>query len=347
MGRALEIGRPDDWHLHLRDGRVLADALSWSARIFGRGMVMPNLTPPVITVDDAEAYRDRIRRALPPGSTFEPLMTLYLTDQTTPDMVARARSSGMVSAVKLYPAGATTNSESGVTNLRRLTPTLEAMAELGLPLLVHGEVTDADVDIFDREAVFVDRVLLPLVDRLPALRVVLEHVTTSEGVEFVRTARDGVAATVTPQHLLMNRNHLLVGGVRPHQYCLPVLKREKHRRAVLEAATSGNPRFFLGTDSAPHSRDRKESACGCAGCFSAPVALSLYAEAFADAGALDRFEAFASHHGADFYGVPRPQATVRLVEDDWVVPETLPFGDSEVVPLAAGCTVRFRVEGME
>jgi dihydroorotase len=318
--------------------------VGWSAQAFGRAVVMPNLVPPVTTVDAAEAYRARILAARTPGSSFEPLMTLYLTDRTTPDEIARARSSGVVVAAKLYPAGATTNSEAGVTDLERIVPALEAMQTLGMPLLVHGEVTSPDVDVFDREAVFLDRVLAPLVERLPRLKVVLEHVTTAEGVDFVRSAREGVAATVTPQHVLLNRNDLLVGGVRPHHYCLPVLKRERHRQAVLEAATSGDPRFFLGTDSAPHPRGAKHAACGCAGCFSAPVALPLYAEAFDGVGALDRLEGFASQFGADFYGLPRPTARVVLVEAEAPVPDEVPFGDDVVVPLRAGGTVSWRVD---
>jgi dihydroorotase len=344
MGRRIELARPDDWHLHLRDGDAMADAVRWSAAVFGRAVVMPNLVPPVTTVDAAEAYRDRILAALPSDSAFEPMMTLYLTDRTTPDEIARAKSTGAVVAAKLYPAGATTNSDAGVTDLERIVPALETMQALGMPLLVHGEVTESDVDVFDREAVFVDRVLAPLVDRLPRLKVVLEHVTTADGVDFVRSARAGVAATVTPQHLLMNRNDLLVGGVHPHHYCLPVLKRERHRRAVLEAAVSGSPRFFLGTDSAPHSRLAKQAACGCAGCCSAPVALPLYAEAFDAAGALDRLEAFASWFGADFYGLPRPTGTVTLVEDVVPVPEEVTFGAEAVVPLRAGGAVQWRVE---
>jgi dihydroorotase len=344
MTRRLELARPDDWHLHLRDGAALRDAVGWSAQAFGRAVVMPNLVLPVTTVDAAEAYRARILAARTPGSSFEPLMTLYLTDRTTPDEIARARSSGVVVAAKLYPAGATTNSEAGVTDLARIVPALEAMQTLGMPLLVHGEVTSPDVDVFDREAVFLDRVLAPLVERLPRLKVVLEHVTTADGVDFVRSAREGVAATVTPQHVLLNRNDLLVGGVRPHHYCLPVLKRERHRQAVLEAATSGDPRFFLGTDSAPHPRGAKHAACGCAGCFSAPVALPLYAEAFDGVGALDRLEGFASQFGADFYGLPRPTARVVLVEAEAPVPHEVPFGDDVVVPLRAGGTVSWRVD---
>lgn len=341
--RRIEMARPDDWHLHLRDGAAMADAVGWSARSFGRAVVMPNLTPPVTGVDRAAAYRDRILAALPDGAAFEPLMTLYLTDRTTPDELARAKSSGFVVAAKLYPAGATTNSDAGVTDLAWIEPVLEAMQALGLPLLVHGELTDPGIDVFDREAAFVDRVLAPLVERLPRLRVVLEHVTTRDGVSFVQSARDGVAATVTPQHLLLNRNDLLVGGVRPHHYCLPVLKREEHRVAVLAAATSGSPRFFLGTDSAPHARAAKETACGCAGCFSAPVALPLYAEAFDAAGALGRLEAFACHHGADFYGLPRPGGSLVLVERDAPVPVEVPFGDGAVVPLRAGGAVRWQL----
>ncbi len=341
--RRIEMARPDDWHLHLRDGAAMADAVGWSARSFGRAVVMPNLTPPVTGVDQATAYRDRILAALPDGADFEPLMTLYLTDRTTPDEVARAKSSGFVVAAKLYPAGATTNSDAGVTDLASIEPVLETMQSLGVPLLVHGEVTDAEVDVFDREAAFVDRILAPMVERLPRLKVVLEHVTTRDGVDFVRAARDGVAATVTPQHLLLNRNHLLVGGLRPHHYCLPVLKREEHRAAVLAAATSGSPRFFLGTDSAPHPKAAKETACGCAGCFSAPVALPLYAEAFDAAGALDRLEAFACHHGADFYGLPRPGGSLVLVEREAPVPTEVPFGDGAVVPLRAGGTVGWQL----
>ena len=341
--RRLEIARPDDMHLHLRDGRAMADAAAASARHFGRAVVMPNLVPPLTTVDQALAYRERILAALPAGAGFEPLMTLYLTDRTTPDEIARAKSSGLVVAAKLYPAGATTNSAAGGADLDRREPVLATMAELALPLLVHGEVTDPGVDVFDREAAFLDRVLAPLMERFATLRVVLEHVTTREGVELVRNARDGVAATVTPQHLLLDRNHLLAGGLRPHHYCLPVLKRAEHREAVLAAAVSGSPRFFLGTDSAPHPRSAKEAPCGCAGCFSAPVALALYAEAFDAAGALDRLEAFAARHGADFYGLPRSTATVTLVEEEVPVPAELPFGDGVVVPLRAGATVAWRV----
>lgn len=342
--RRLEISRPDDMHLHLRDGQVLAAAVAHTAPVFGRAIVMPNLAPPVTTVDAAIAYRQRILAVLPRDADFEPLMTLYLSDQTTADEVARAKSSGVVAAVKLYPAGATTNSAAGVSDLDRLEPVFSTMAELAIPLLVHGEVTDPGVDVFDREAVFLERHLAPLVERHPDLKVVLEHVTTSDGVDFVCAARAGVAATITPQHLLLNRNHLLVGGLRPHHYCLPVLKREHHRRAVLAAAVSGDPRFFLGTDSAPHLRAAKEAACGCAGCFSAPVALALYAEAFDRAGALDRLEAFAAYHGADFYGLPRSSGTVTLIEEETPVPAELPFGDASVVPLRAGATVAWRVE---
>ena len=339
----LEILRPDDWHLHLRDGAPMADVVAATSAVFGRAVVMPNLVPPVTTVDRAVDYRRRILGAGPEGSEFEPLMTLYLTDRTPPGEIRRAQEAGIV-GVKLYPAGATTNSDAGVTDLARVAPALAAMAELGLPLLVHGEVTEPDIDIFDRERVFIDRVLGPLLERHPNLRVVFEHVTTSDAVEFIRGCGSRVAATITPQHLMYNRNALLVGGVRPHHYCLPVLKRERHRRAVVDAATGTDARFFLGTDSAPHARSAKETACGCAGCFSAPVAMSLYAEIFDAAGALDRLEAFASWRGADFYGLPRNRGRIRLVRSPWTVPSSYRFGDDEVVPLRAGDEINWRVE---
>jgi dihydroorotase len=339
----LKITRPDDWHLHLRDGEALAAVVGATARVFGRAIVMPNLKPPVTTVAAAAAYRDRIRAALPAGSRFEPLMTLYLTDATGADEIARARASGFVHAVKYYPAGATTNSAAGVTAIERAYPALAAMEREGVVLCVHGEVTDADVDVFDRERAFVDTLLARIVRDFPALRVVLEHVTTREAVDFVAAAGASVAATITPQHLLWSRNAMLVGGVRPHLYCLPVLKRETHRRALVAAATSGNPKFFLGTDSAPHARDAKEHACGCAGCYSAPYALPLYAEAFEDAGALDRLEGFASFFGADFYRLPRNRDTVTLERADEEVPAELPFGAGAIVPLRAGERVRWRV----
>ncbi|HSN56871.1 MAG TPA: dihydroorotase [Candidatus Sulfomarinibacteraceae bacterium] len=342
----LEITRPDDWHLHLRDGAAMADAVGHSAAVFARAVVMPNLRPPVTGVDQARAYRDRIVAAVAPQLGFEPLMTLYLTDRTSPAEVGRARKEG-VAAFKLYPAGATTNSDAGVTDLGAVAATLEAMEAHGMPLLVHGEVTDPEVDIFDREAVFIDRVLEPLLERHQGLRLVFEHVTTTEAVDFVRAAPGRVGATITPQHLLLNRNAILAGGVQPHHYCLPVLKRESHRRALVAAATGDDPRFFLGTDSAPHPRSAKEAACGCAGCFSAPVALALYAEAFDAAGALDRLEAFASHRGADFYGLPRNRGRVRLVRERRTVPEQVRFGDDVVVPLRAGGHVAWTTERVE
>jgi len=339
----LTLTRPDDWHLHLRDGELMRSVLGATARVFGRAVVMPNLSPPVATVAAAAAYRERIAAALAAGSRFAPLMTLYLTDRTSPEEIARARRSGFIVGAKYYPAGATTHSDSGVTDISRALLALEAMEHEGLPLLVHGEVVDAEVDIFDRERVFLDRVLARVLRDFPGLRVVLEHVTTAEGVDFVAAAPAHVGATITPQHLLWSRNALLAGGMRPHFYCMPVLKREKHRKALLQAATSGSPKFFLGTDSAPHARHAKESACGCAGCYSAPVALELYAEAFEEAGALDRLEAFASFHGADFYGLPRHRDQVTLRREAWEQPAEYAFGEATVVPLRAGEKLRWRV----
>lgn len=344
--QALTIRRPDDWHLHLRDGAALAAVVGHSARHFGRAIVMPNLRPPVLTTADALAYRRRILAALPPGSSFEPLMTLYLTENTTAAELRAARASGVVIAVKLYPAGATTNSAAGVRELMgpAILRVLGAMEELGMPLLVHGEVTDPAVDIFDREAAFIDRVLTPLVDRFPGLKVVLEHVTTADGVDFVLAQGSGrVAATITAHHLLLNRNALLVGGVHPHYYCLPVLKRERHRQALVAAATSGDPRFFLGTDSAPHARGAKENACGCAGCYTAHAGIELYAEAFDAAGALAKLEGFASCHGPDFYGLRRNPGTITLARRGWSVPETYPFGAETVVPFRAGAEIGWSV----
>jgi dihydroorotase len=341
--QALTIRRPDDWHLHLRDGPAMAAVVGATARVFGRAIVMPNLRPPVTTVDAALAYRDRILAAAGPGSRFAPLMTLYLTDNTPPAEIAKARASGAIAAVKVYPAGATTNSDAGVTSLDRARAAIAAVEEHGLVLSLHGEVTDADVDIYDRERVYLERTLAPLVRDFPRLRIVLEHVTTREAAQFVAQAPGNVAATITPQHLLWSRNAMLVGGVRPHLFCLPILKRDAHRRALVEAATSGDPKFFLGTDSAPHARHTKEHACGCAGCYSAPLALELYAEAFEDAGALDRLEGFASLHGAAFYGLPPHADTVTLVREPWTVPERYPFGDDDVVPLRAGEAVRWRL----
>lgn len=339
----ITLTRPDDWHLHLRDGDAMRAALAHSARQFGRAIIMPNLKPPVDTVDKARAYRQRLRAALPAGSDFEPLMTLYLTPNTTIADIRAARECGWIHGVKLYPAGATTHSDAGVGDLQPLYPVLEAMAEYGLPLLVHGEVTAADVDVFDREAVFIERQLKPLTTHIAELKVVLEHITTQQAVEFVRAAPEHIAATITAHHLLMNRNAMFQGGIRPHHYCLPILKREVHRQALVRAATSGEKKFFLGTDSAPHGRTAKESACGCAGIYTAHAALELYAEAFEQAGALDRLEAFASFHGADFYGLPRNNAQVTLRREAWQVPASYPFGDDTVVPLRAGQTLQWRL----
>jgi dihydroorotase len=332
----LTLTRPDDWHLHLRDGASLAAVVGHTARRFGRAVVMPNLKPPVRTVAEASAYRDRILAARPSGSSFEPLMALYLTDGTTAEEIARAKASGFVHAVKYYPAGATTNSDAGVTGLEQAYGALTALEEHDLPLLVHGESTDPAVDVFDREAVFIDRVLVPVRQRFPRLRIVFEHVTTREAVQFVQSAGPLVAATITPQHLLLNRNALFQGGIRPHHYCLPVLKREIHRTALVEAATSGSPQFFLGTDSAPHARHTKEAACGCAGIYSAHAGIELYAEAFDAAGALERLEGFASFHGADFYGLPRNRDSITLERTSWSVPTSYDFGGHELVPFRAG-----------
>ncbi len=332
----LEITRPDDWHLHLRDGAALGSVVADSARQFARAIVMPNLKPPVATVAQAEAYRARILAALPAGSAFQPLMTLYLTEATEPAEIARAKASGFVHAVKYYPAGATTNSQAGVRDLANVHAVLEAMEEHGLPLLMHGEVTDPAVDIFDREQAFIDRHLLPLRQRFPQLRMVLEHITTRAAAQFIREAPAHVGATITAHHLLLNRNAIFEGGIRPHHYCLPVLKRETHRVALVEAATSGDPHFFLGTDSAPHARTAKETACGCAGIYTAHAAIELYAEAFDAVGKLDKLEAFASFHGPDFYGLPRNRGTIALERKPWTVPETQPFGDGDCVPFRAG-----------
>ena len=339
----LTFARPDDWHLHLRDGAALAAVLPFTAAQFGRAIVMPNLKPPVTTTDQALAYCGRIVSALSARSDFQPLMTLYLTDTTTPAEVVRAKAAGVV-ALKLYPAGATTNSDAGVTDIRKTYPTLEAMQREGLLLLVHGEVTDPEVDLFDREAVFIDRVMQPLRRDFPGLKVVFEHITTKEAAQYVTDGDAHTAATVTAHHLLYNRNALFIGGLRPHYYCLPVLKREVHRQALVAAATSGSSRFFLGTDSAPHAAALKEqSVCG-AGCFTAPAALELYAEAFDAAGALHRLEAFASFNGPDFYGLPRNTGTVTLRREPWVLPETLPFGDATIKPLRAGDTLNWRLQ---
>ncbi len=340
----LSLLRPDDWHVHLRDDAALTQTCADMARYFGRAIVMPNLTPPVTTVAAAAAYRERILAAMDGlERRFEPLMTLYLTDTTSADEIRRAADSDFVHAVKLYPAGATTNSDAGVAELEGLYPTLEAMQEVDLPLLIHGEVTDHAVDIFDREKVFIDRHLAPIVERFPGLRVVLEHITTADAVDFVSTAPGNVAATITAHHLLLNRNDMLVGGIRPHYYCLPVLKRNTHQAALLRAATSGSPRFFLGTDSAPHATGRKETACGCAGCYTAHAALELYAEVFEAAGALDRLEAFAGHFGADFYRLPRNRDRITLRKTSWTVPTQLPLADTHLTPLRAGESVAWQV----
>jgi dihydroorotase len=344
MTQTLNITRPDDWHLHLRDGEALEAVLPDTARQFARAIVMPNLRPPVTTTEMAEAYRQRILDALPAGMRFEPLMTLYLTDNTSAEDIVRAKASGIVHGVKLYPAGATTNSDSGVTNLGHCVQALEAMEKCGMPLLVHAEVTDADVDVFDREKVFIERNMIPLLQRFPALRVVFEHITTRDAADFVSAAPAHIGATITAHHLLMNRNAMFAGGIRPHHYCLPVLKREEHRQVLIQAAISGNPKFFLGTDSAPHLKSAKETACGCAGMYTAHAAIELYAEVFEAAGALDRLEAFASFYGADFYGLPRNTERITLVRQAWTVPETIPMADGELVPLRAGQEVGWKLQ---
>jgi dihydroorotase len=340
----LRMLRPDDWHVHLRDGAALQGVLGFTAQRFGRAIVMPNLTPPITTTDMARAYRQRILSALPASSRFEPLLTLYLTNSTTPDEIDRAHAAGFIHGVKLYPAGATTHSDAGVSDIRQVDGPLARMEKVGMRLLIHGESTQPDVDVFDREAHFIETVLEPLVERFPKLTVVLEHITTARAVEFIRGARPGVGATITPQHLLHNRNAIFSGGIRPHYYCLPILKRERDREALLEAATSGNGRFFLGTDSAPHEKNAKESACGCAGMFTAHAAIELYAEAFASAGRLDRLEAFASHFGADFYGLPRHTDSITLLNEPWTVPAAYVFGNGTLIPYRAGEAVGWRLE---
>ena len=340
---SLTLRRPDDWHLHVRDGAYLASVLPYTARQFARAVIMPNLKPPVTTVAAARAYRERVVQAVPAGLRFKPLMTLYLTDATAPDEIRRARASGFIIGAKLYPAGATTHSDAGVTQIERIYPALAAMEEVGLVFQVHGEVTDTDVDVFDRERCFIDRVLAPVANRFPQLRIVFEHVTTREAVQFVQGARSGIGATITPQHLLLNRNALFQGGIRPHHYCLPVLKREHDREALVSAATSADARFFLGTDSAPHARHTKETTCGCAGIFSAHAAIELYAEAFELAGSLDRLQAFASERGPDFYGLPRNADTIVLERQSWLVPESIAFGDAQLVPFRAGEHVGWRL----
>lgn len=339
----LTITKPDDWHLHLRDGAVLSDIVPHTATRFARAIVMPNLKPPVTTVEQALQYRERVLAAVPAELSFDPLMTLYLTDNITADEIQRAAESEHVHAIKYYPAGATTNSDSGVTDIKKVYPALKTMAECGLPLLVHGEVTDPDVDVFDREAVFIERVLKPLLETIPDLKLVMEHITTQQAAEFVQQAGENIAATITPQHLLYNRNAIFKGGIRPHYFCLPVLKREQHREALVAAATSGNPKFFLGTDSAPHSQHAKESSCGCAGMYSAYSAIELYTEAFDNAKALEKLEGFASHFGADFYGLPRNTDTITLIKEKWTVPDKLPFADEDIIPMRAGETIVWKL----
>jgi dihydroorotase len=340
----ITITRPDDWHLHLRDGAALKAVLPDTARQFARAIVMPNLRPPVTTTELALAYRERILQALPAGMAFEPLMTLYLTDNTSADEIAKAKASGLVHGVKLYPAGATTNSDSGVTSLDKCAGALAEMEKLGMPLLVHAEVTDSDIDVFDRELVFIERHMIPLLKKYPALKVVFEHITTKDAADFVALAPANVAATITAHHLLMNRNDMFKGGIQPHHYCLPVLKRETHRVALVKAATSGSAKFFLGTDSAPHAKHTKEAACGCAGMYTARTAMELYAEAFESVNALDKLEAFASFNGADFYGMPRNAEQVTLVKESWKVPGSLPYDGDVLVPLRAEQMVHWKVE---
>lgn len=339
----ITIKRPDDWHLHLRDGAALQAVLPDTAKRFGRAIVMPNLRPPVTTTALASAYRGRILNALPAGMTFEPLMTLYLTDNTPPEEIAKAKASGFVHGVKMYPSGATTNSDSGVTSLDKCYKTIAAMQEHGMPLLVHAEVTDGNVDVFDREKVFIERHMRPLMQQFPALKVVFEHITTQDAVQFVQSQPSNVAATITAHHLLMNRNAMFTGGIRPHHYCLPVLKREEHRLALVQAAISGSPKFFLGTDSAPHAKSAKEASCGCAGMYTAHAAIELYAEVFDEMAALDKLEGFASVFGANFYGLPVNQDTITLQKQPWQVPETIPYDNDVLVPLRAGQSVAWQM----
>ena len=343
----LTLLRPDDWHIHLRDGALLARTVADASRTFARAIIMPNLVPPVRNAAEAQQYRQRILDARPDQSSFQPLMVLYLTDQTSAADIHNAANSGFVHAAKLYPAGATTNSDSGVTALEAIYPALEAMSDVGMPLLVHGEVTHADVDIFDREKRFIDDQLVGLVNRFPHLKVVFEHITTADAAQFVRAASDKIAATITAHHLLYNRNHMLAGGIRPHFYCLPILKRNTHQEALLDAATSGSAKFFLGTDSAPHAQNAKEVSCGCAGCYTAYAAIELYAEAFEQRNALDKLEGFASHFGADFYQLPRNQDTITLVREPWTAPSSLTFGEQQLIPLRAGETLNWRILGTQ
>ena len=340
---SITLTKPDDWHLHLRDDDALATTVPAATRGFNRGIVMPNLLPPVTSVERAQAYRERILAARPEGSTWEPLMVLYLTDNTTVAEIMKAKESGIIYGCKYYPAGATTNSDSGVTAMKNIEKTLTTMEEVGIPLLIHGEVTSSDIDIFDREEVFIKRHLESIVENYPKLKIVFEHITTKQAAEFVAAAPDNVAATITPQHLLYNRNDMLVGGVRPHLFCLPILKRNIHQEALLKAATSGSKKFFLGTDSAPHARAKKESSCGCAGCFSHLAAVELYATAFEQMGALDKLEAFASFNGPDFYGLPRNTETITLKREEYTVPESVPYTDTEIVPLAGGTTLNWKL----
>ncbi len=343
MTQQITLLRPDDWHIHLRDGASLTRTVADAAQQFARAIVMPNLVPPVMNTEQALAYKARIQAARPAGNNFEPLMVLYLTDNTDPAEIAKAKAAG-ITACKLYPAGATTNSASGVTDLQKIYPVLEAMEKAGMHFLLHGEVTDSAIDIFDREKVFLDRTFSQVVKNFPHLKMVLEHITTADAAEFVAAAPANVAATITAHHLLYNRNHMLAGGIRPHYYCLPILKRGTHQQALIKAATSGDPKFFLGTDSAPHAKDKKEAACGCAGSYTAYAAIELYAEAFEDANALDKLEAFASHFGADFYGLPRNTDTITLTKKEWQVPDSLSFGDQPLVPLRAGETLRWQLQ---
>ncbi len=340
----LTLTRPDDWHIHLRDQAALQLTVPAVSRYFGRAIVMPNLVPPVNTADLAAAYRDRIMAEVPAGRNFEPLMTLYLTDSMSPDEIYKGKESGVVTACKLYPAGATTNSDSGVTDIKNIRSVIEAMQDVGMPLLIHGEVTSAEIDIFDREAVFIDKHLKPLLKDFPEIKVVLEHITTADAVQFVESESDRLAATITAHHLLYERNHMLVGGIRPHLFCLPILKRRRHQEELIRAATSGNKKFFLGSDSAPHALHAKESACGCAGCYTGHATLELYAEAFDQAGALDKLEAFASFYGPDFYNLPRHQDQVTLIRNTWDVPESEAYMDTTIKPLRAGEQIHWKVE---
>lgn len=341
--QSITITQPDDWHLHLRDGEHLPVTCSGTAQVFARAIVMPNLIPPITTVKAASAYRERVLQAMPKDNQFEPLMTLYLTDHTTPEVIKAAKQSGIIHACKLYPAGATTHSDSGVTDITELTPALEAMEKHHLPLLIHGEVTDSHVDIFDREKLFIENTLIPLQQRHPTLRIILEHITTTDAVEYVQNAPATVAATITPHHLLFNRNNMLVGGIKPHYYCLPILKREKHQQALIKAAISGNPKFFLGTDSAPHPKNKKESSCGCAGIYSAPYALQIYAQIFGEHNELDKLEAFASFYGADFYQLPRNKKTITLTRQTVTIPNELPYGDHPLIPINAGQNLSWKI----